>query len=144
MKRALSLILVLVLLISLVPAVGVPQVSAKEDLSLTWNYGTYYGTPKPNITIRRYTVIPCQEGDIIHMDFPSDNWAVYVHFADAQGDFGLEYLYHSKKPDAVVVKAINGRMPTELRLTTFFYLPTQGTQVCLIPGPGRSHRPRGN
>ena len=119
MKRVLSLILVLVLLVSLVPTMSTPRVSAKENLPLTWNYGTHYGTPNPNVKIRRYTVIPCQEGDIIHMDFPSDKWAIYVHFADAQGDFGLEYLYNSNRPDAVVIKAINGRMPTELRLTTY-------------------------
>ena len=70
--------------------------------------------------IRRYTVIPVQEGDIVYMDFPSDQWCIYVHFGDAQGDFGLEYLYNSDRPDSVTVKAINGRMPTELRLTAYY------------------------
>ena len=120
MRRILSAVLTLVLLLSLLPAVTVVPASAKEDLSLTWNYGTHYGTPNPNVKIRRYTVIPCKEGDIIQMDFPSDKWCIYVHFGDAQGDFGLEYLYNSDRPDAVVIKAINGRMPTELRLTAYY------------------------
>ena len=128
MKRFLSALLILVLLVGLLPAVTVPQAAAAEVLpQLTWNQGTHYGTVKPTVASRKYTVIPCQEGEIYHFDFPSDNWAIYVHFGDAEGDFGVEYLYRTGKPLDVVVREVDGRVPTELRLTTYYRPDTNAT-----------------
>lgn len=86
MKRLFCAVLTLVLVMGLFPAVALTPASAAEKLDApVWNQGTHYGTPNTGITSRKYTVIPCHEGEIYHLDFPSDNWAIYVHFADAEG-----------------------------------------------------------
>lgn len=122
MKRQLSVLLTLALVLSLIPAAAVPEVEAAELLpAQEWKQGSYYATLNPNVTIRRYTVIPCQEGEVYTLNFPSDNWAVYAHLADAQGDFGKEYLLRNGKPLDIVVKEMDGRIPTEIRLTTYNY-----------------------
>ena len=121
MKRILSALLVLVLVLSLVPATVIPEAEAAEIVSgLEWKQGTYYASLNTSVKIRRYTVIPCQEGEVYTLKFPSDNWAIYAHFADAQGDFGKEYQLRTGKPLDIVVREMDGRIPTEIRLTTYY------------------------
>ncbi|MBR4864388.1 MAG: endonuclease/exonuclease/phosphatase family protein [Oscillospiraceae bacterium] len=118
MKRLLAMLLLVALVLTMVPAIT-PTASAEQVTDLVWQQGTYYASLNTSVKIRRYTVIPCQEGEIYTLKFPSDNWAVYAHFADAQGDFGKEYLLRTGKPLDIVVREMDGRVPTEIRLTTF-------------------------
>ena len=121
MKRLLAALLALVLVLSLIPAVAIPEADAAEIVSdLEWKQGSYYASLNTGVTIRRYTVIPCQEGEVYTLKFPSDNWAIYAHFADAQGDFGKEYLLRTGKPLDIVVREMDDRIPTEIRLTTYY------------------------
>jgi len=117
MKRLFCLLMSLALLLCLFPAV----VSAAEGeaMSLTWSQGTYYdNTINPNLVSRKYTVIDVNPGDVVTFDYPTANWAIYVYYADANGSFG----YVTSKQGAnetFVVQEINGRTPTQLRLTAF-------------------------
>ena len=117
MKRLFCFLIPLALLLCLLPVAV--SAAGDEELSLAWSQGTYYDNAvNPNLVSRKYTVIHVSEGDVVTFHYPSANWAIYVYYADAQGSMG----YVTSKQGAnetFVVQEINGRTPTQLRLTAF-------------------------
>ncbi|MBQ2271900.1 MAG: hypothetical protein II337_00405 [Clostridia bacterium] len=121
MKRILALTLIAVLCLGIVPAFSAKEEAAEVDLfaAATWNKGAFYHTETPNTGLaetRRYTTISCKEGDVFSFKFNSKNWNPYLYPADEKGSIDGNYVqvtdgmeYH--------VKAINGRVPTTLRIT---------------------------
>ena len=118
MKRLLALVLSLLLAFGTVAVLRPVLSSAEaggEALSLTWTPGSYYDSINTgHATTRRYTVIPCQEGDKITFTMPSTNWRLWVYPADGTGS--IKY-FEAKNGMEYTVADISGRMPTELRVT---------------------------
>ncbi|MBP3300004.1 MAG: hypothetical protein J6M34_00690 [Clostridia bacterium] len=85
----------------------------------TWNKGSFYDAAAPNTghsTTRRYTVIPCEEGQQFTFNMPSSNWRIYVYPADANGSIGGDW-FELTNGMKYTIKTINGRVPTNLRIT---------------------------
>ena len=126
MKRLLSTFLVFVLLLGMLPTVTlIPASAAEELLSPTWEQGFYYATDAPNTSqaSRKYTVIPCSEGDVFRFDIPSGEWGIWVYYGDASGAFPSScWKEYTKDSELVIepVSAASNRVPTELRITTFY------------------------
>ena len=90
------------------------------ELTLDWKGGAFYHTAEPNTalaTTRKYDVIPCAEGDVISVVSPSNGWKVWIYPADANGSIEGKY-YGLENGGTYTVEAINGKMPTTLRITT--------------------------
>ena len=119
MKKLLLALLALVLVLSLIPAVAIPEVEAIENLSLTWNQGTYYdGKINPNLVSRKYAVIDCAKGDVITFTYPSDNWAIYVYYQNENGSYSYKTSKRGSN-ETFVIEETNGWVPTQLQLTVF-------------------------
>ena len=89
------------------------------EQTLDWKPGAFYNTAEPNVsqtTTRRYVVVPCAEGDVISVVSPSNGWQLWIYPADADGSIEGKY-YGLKSGDTYTVEAINGKMPTTLRIT---------------------------
>ena len=90
------------------------------ELTLDWKGGAFYHTAEPNTalaTTRKYDVIPCAEGDVISVVSPSNGWKVWIYPADENGSIEGKY-YGLENGGTYTVEAINGKMPTALRITT--------------------------
>ena len=88
-------------------------------LDLEWAGGTFYDKAEPNTslaTTRRYAVISCTEGETIKVVSPSNGWQIWIYPADENGSIEGKY-YGLKGGDTYTVEAINGKMPTTLRIT---------------------------
>lgn len=88
-------------------------------MELDWKPGAFYHTAEPNTglaTTRRYAVISCTEGETIKVVAPSNGWQIWVYPADANGSIEGKY-YGLKNGDTYTVEAINGKVPTTLRIT---------------------------
>jgi len=84
-----------------------------------WEKGAFYDTASPNTslaTTRRYTVVPCKEGDTVTFTMPGNNWRIWVYPADANGSIGGKY-FEAKNGMEYKVEAIDGKVPTALRVT---------------------------
>lgn len=89
-------------------------------LDLEWAGGAFYHTAEPNTalaTTRKYVVIPCSEGETIKVVSPSNGWKVWIYPADENGSIEGKY-YGLENGGTYTVEAINGKMPTALRITT--------------------------
>ena len=124
MKKLLALTLLAVLCMGLIPAfpiVANETAAPAPDLfaEATWEKGSFYDKPEPNkdhADIRRYTTIPCKEGETYTFKFPSTNWRLFLYPADADGSINGDWI-ELKDGLEYSVTAINGRMPSVLRVT---------------------------
>jgi len=119
MKRILIFLLALVMAGGLF--VALPTSAAGENVfaTATWNKGAFYDTEKPNTNLastRRYTVIPCEWGDSFNITMPSPNWHIYAYPADEKGSIDGKWV-ELTNGSRYVIKPINGRKPTSLRIT---------------------------
>lgn len=90
-----------------------------SKMELDWKPGSFYTSAEPNVghaTTRRYVVIPCGEGDVFKVVSPSNGWQIWVYPVDANGSIEGKYI-GMKNGDTYTVEAINGKMPTALRVT---------------------------
>lgn len=88
-------------------------------LDLEWAGGAFYDKAEPNTglaTTRKYVVVPCTEGETIKVVSPSNGWQIWIYPADENGSIEGKY-YGLKGGDTYTVEAINGKMPTTLRIT---------------------------
>ena len=84
-----------------------------------WEKGAFYDTAEPNTSVattRRYTVIDCKEGQTFKFDLAQGDWRVWVYYADENGSIGGKY-FEAKNGTEYTVEAIDGKVPTKLRLT---------------------------
>ena len=122
MKKLFSLLLALFMTLGLLtcfPAVTEAEENKNLFADATWNLGAFYDTAEPNTglsTTRRYTVISCKEGDVFAFHMPTINWRLYVYPADDQGSINGDW-FEMKDGMQYVIKPINGRTPTKLRIT---------------------------
>lgn len=119
MKRILIFLLALVMAGGLF--VALPTSASGENVfaTATWNRGAFYDTETPNTNLantRRYTVIPCEWGDAFNITMPSPNWHIYAYPADEKGSIDGKWV-ELTSGSRYVVKPINGRKPTSLRIT---------------------------
>lgn len=86
----------------------------KSDL---WSLGSYRDGNTPTASSSsKYTVISCREGEFYTFNLSTSDWNVYVTPADSQGAIsGAAFTVSSFKE--YVVRASNGRIPTQLRVT---------------------------
>ncbi len=118
MKRWFITVLTLVLLLT--AACGVYAQAAEAQLTLAWQQGTYYDNViNTSLVSRKYTVIPLIEGDVIRFEFPTGNWGIYGYYADENGSWGYNTYTKDRAVFTFEATAIDGRIPTELRLTAF-------------------------
>ncbi len=118
MKRWFITVLTLTLLLTAL--CGVYAQAAEEAPTLTWQQGTYYDNAiNASLVSRKYAVIPLTEGDVIRFVFPTGNWGIYGYYADANGSYGYNTYTADRAVFTFEATAINGRVPTELRLTAF-------------------------
>jgi len=118
MKRWIITVLTLTLLF--IAVCGVYAQATEDLVSLTWQQGTYYDNEiNTSLTSRKYAVIPVSEGDVIRFEFPTGNWGIYGYYADENGSWGYNTYTADRAVFTFEATAIGGRIPTELRLTTF-------------------------
>ena len=85
---------------------------------VTWNKGAFYETPTPNTSLaatRRYTVLDVEPGQIYEFLVPL-KWRLYCYPADANGSIDGYYV-ELFSGSQYVIKPVNGKMPTTLRIT---------------------------
>ena len=118
MKRWIITVLTLTLLLTAL--CGVYAQAAEEALTLTWRQGAYYDNAiNTSLVSRKYAVIPLNEGDVIRFAFPTGSWGIYGYYADDNGSYGYNTYTADRAVFTFEATAINGRVPTELRLTAF-------------------------
>ena len=124
MKKLWLFALLFAVLFASLPTASLPQAAAAtagEDLfaSATWEKGSFYATAAPDTTYaerRRYTVIPCEPGDIFQVVKPTADWKIYAYPADAEGSIDGTWV-ELKNDEPYRITPINGRTPTALRIT---------------------------
>ncbi len=104
---------------------GIKLTKLKVDLSKNiiprdkWNKGAFYDTATPNTNLsetRRYTVLDVEPGQIYEFLVPL-KWTIWVYPADENGSINGTYI-ELVSGSQYIIKPVNGRMPTQLRITT--------------------------
>jgi len=122
LKKLFSLLLVLSLalgLMTMLPAATGAEENKNLLADATWTPGSFYDAAEPNpahATTRRYTVIPCKEGETYSFKMPTTNWRLYIYPADDKGSINGDW-FEMKDGMQYLIKPINGRTPTKLRIT---------------------------
>ncbi len=124
MKRLWLFALLFAVLFTSLPTASLSQAAAATDgedifASATWEKGAFYETDTPNTSLaerRRYTVIPCEPGDIFRVVKPTADWKIYAYPADENGSIDGTWV-ELKNDEPYTVTPINGRTPTALRMT---------------------------
>ena len=99
--------------------IDVTDPAIKDKNGREWNPGAFYNTAEPNLSVattRRYTVIPCKEGQTFKFSLAEGSWRVWAYYADDNGSIGGKY-FEVKNGTEYKVEAIDGKMPTKIRLT---------------------------